>query len=81
LNLGVLAGCPRHAASWNEQGTYALDGAGGRWGLLNAYKAIGNANDNDEVIGEWILPILKIKTAATGAQFAVVEVWEMRKPF
>lgn len=44
--------------------------------------SVGNVNANNEVIGEWILPILKIQEATqSGARWANVEVWEMRKPF
>ena len=45
--------------------------------------AVGAASANNEVIGEWILPIVKVQKGigGTGSQFAVVEVWEMRKPF
>ncbi len=45
--------------------------------------AVGNVDANNEVVGEWTLPIIKIKKtgAGSGSQFAVVEFWEMRKPF
>ncbi len=45
--------------------------------------ALGNAAVNNEVIGEWILPSVTVVkgSGGTGGQFAVVEVFEMRKPF
>ncbi len=42
--------------------------------------AVGAVAVNEEVIGEWILPIVTV-VKGTGVQFAVVEVFEMRKPF
>jgi len=44
--------------------------------------AIGSATSNSEVVGEYLRPSVKIRDSAlTTAQFAIVEVWEMRKPF
>ena len=44
---------------------------------------IGKLDSNAEIIGEWILPILKIQKSSggSGAKWAVVEFYEMRKPF
>lgn len=45
--------------------------------------SIGAASSNSEVVGEWILPVLRIKKtdAGSGQKWALVEVYEMRKPF
>ena len=45
--------------------------------------AVGAPDSNDQVIGEWILPVVKIEktSGGTGEKWAVVEVFEMRKAF
>jgi hypothetical protein len=46
--------------------------------------AVGAADNNEEVIGEWILPRVTIEENAgtpTVPQWAVIEVFEMRKAF
>lgn len=42
----------------------------------------GTANDATSMIGEWLQPVIKVKdNTATGQEWAVVELYELRKPF
>lgn len=44
--------------------------------------AIGASGTNAEIVGEWILPVIKIQhSSQSQAEWAMVEVYEMRKPF
>jgi hypothetical protein len=48
-----------------------------------AIGAVGKAENNSEAIGEYTRGVLKVRKTGTGAgaKWAVVEVWEQRKPF
>ncbi len=39
--------------------------------------------DANDVIGEWIVPVVTVEenTATSAFQWAVVEIWELRKPY
>ncbi len=39
--------------------------------------------DPNDVIGEWIVPVITVEenTASSAFQWAVVEIWELRKAF
>ncbi len=63
-----------------KQDTVPYTGVGTTPTLLSG--AVGAADSNAEVIGEWLLASLKIKdSAAAQPQWAIVEVFETWKPF